>query len=168
MKHALITLTAALSSLACSPKYNVIGIDTGSEEEEEEQIDYSNATLRIVSPTSGSFVPYNELSSFEAELLDKDGNPLAFDEITWTSSVDSAWDPTGLSFEDNTLDVGLHDITAQVALPNGDRVAYSVGGVLRTKRVRRNLCRHLLCERRLQRIPDWLRRLCRVGDRSLR
>ena len=71
MKHALITLTAALSLLACSPKYNVIGIDTGSEEEEEEQIDYSNATLRIVSPTSGSFVPYNELSSFEAELLDK-------------------------------------------------------------------------------------------------
>ena len=33
-------------------QYNVIGIDTGSEEEEEEQIDYSNATLRIVS-TSG-------------------------------------------------------------------------------------------------------------------
>lgn len=129
MYKATLILSIAFGIVACSPKYNVIGIDTGSEEEEE-QIDYSNASLRIVKPTSGSFVPYNELSNFEAELLDKDGNPLEFNEITWTSSVDSAWDPVGLAFEDNTLDVGLHDITAQVSLPNGDRVAYSVGGVL--------------------------------------
>ena len=76
MHKVTLILSMALGLVACSPKYNVIGIHTDIVEEEEEQVDYSNASLRIVKPTSGSFVPYNELSNFEAELLDKDGNPL--------------------------------------------------------------------------------------------
>ena len=122
-------LLLALSG--CSPKYNVLELDSDTDEEDTDpEVNYDGATLRIVSPTSGSFVPYSEMSNFEAELLDSEGNPLEFDEITWTSNVDTAWDPMGLAFEDDTLDVGLHDLTAQVSLPNGDRLAYSVGGVL--------------------------------------
>lgn len=128
--RAFIFSGGLLFALAgCSPKYNVLELDTDTGTEEPE-IDYEGATLRIVSPASGSFVPYQDLSNFEAELLDGDGNPIEFDEVQWTSNVDSAWDPNGLVFEDDTLDVGLHDITAQVNLPNGDRLAYSVGGVL--------------------------------------
>ena len=119
-----------LGLTACSPKYNVLGLDSDTGEDVEEVIDYSNATLRIVTPKSGSFVPYDELSNFEAELLDKDGIPIEMEGVNWTSSADSAWDPSGLMFEDGSLDVGIHDLTAQVQLPNGDRLAYSVGGVL--------------------------------------
>jgi hypothetical protein len=127
--RALFFVSAGLFSLiGCSPKYNVLGLDTDLPE--EEVVDYEGATLRIVSPLSGGFVPYGDLSNFEAELLDSAGDPLEFDSVNWSSSKDTAWDPTGLVFEDDTLDVGIHNLTAQVSLPNGDRLAYSVGGVL--------------------------------------
>ena len=128
MRRVAYLLGLSLAITGCSPKYNVLGIDT--DDEEEAEFDYSNATLRIVQPKSGTFVPYNEISNFEAELLDKDGNILELDDVNWSSSVDTAWDPTGRSFDDDSLDVGLHDLTAQIELPNGDRLAYSVGGVL--------------------------------------
>jgi hypothetical protein len=130
MRLVAYVIGLSLAITGCSPKYNVLGIDTDEEEEEEVEFDYSNATLRIVQPKSGSFVPYNETANFEAELLDKDGNVLELEDVTWSSSVDTAWDPTGRSFDDDSLDVGLHDLTAQIQLPNGDRLAYSVGGVL--------------------------------------
>src|SRR5690606_34762646 len=36
----------------------------------------------------------------------------------------------GAAFDDDALDVGIHDITAEVTLPNGDRLAHTVGGIL--------------------------------------
>ena len=37
---------------------------------------------------------------------------------------------SGLSFSDDTLGVGTHAITAEVSLPNGDRLSYTNGGIL--------------------------------------
>lgn len=102
--------------------------DTGPTEEELDAI-WSGASLVITSPSSGDFLPLGEPASFEASVLGADGNPLAFDEIAWKSDVDSAWAPVGGSFTD-TLAVGTHAITATAALPNGDRLAYTIGGVL--------------------------------------
>jgi hypothetical protein len=92
---------------------------------------YDGASLRILSPVSGAFLPLEETASFAAELVAADGTPLDGAGITWTSSVDPGWSGTGEAFDDTTLDVGIHDIAAEVALPNGDRLVYVSGGVLR-------------------------------------
>ena len=91
---------------------------------------YDEVVLRIVSPDSGEFLALGETHTFEAELVNPDGTVVDYDEIVWSSSYDSAWLPVGALFEDATLDVGVHDITAEVELPNGDRLAHTVGGVL--------------------------------------
>ena len=91
---------------------------------------YDNATLRIVEPASGAFLALEEVHDFTATLTGADGAPLDVEDISWTSSVDSTWEQTGVAFQDDTLDVGTHDITAEIELPNGDRLAHTVGGVL--------------------------------------
>jgi hypothetical protein len=135
MRHAALFLLLS----ACGGTTGVIAVgDTDSVGNPDEHdtgtipdySEYDNATLRIVTPTSGAFLALEESHEFVAELLGEDGAPLDFDGITWSSSVDDAWDHSGRTFEDQTLSVGLHDITAQVSLPNGDRLAYTAGGVL--------------------------------------
>ena len=128
MRYLACSVSALFLMSACSPKYNVI--DITEEEEPVAEVNYDGATLRIIRPQSGSFVPYADVSDFEAELLGADGEPLEFNEVQWSSSADAQWTKTGIAFPDDSLDVGLHNITAQVSLPNGDRLAYSVGGVL--------------------------------------
>lgn len=91
---------------------------------------YDGATLRIVSPSSGAFLALEEPRTFTAELLDAAGEPLDYDGVTWKSSSDLGWAATGLSFPDTALHAGLHDITAEAELPNGDRLAYTAGGIL--------------------------------------
>jgi hypothetical protein len=92
---------------------------------------YDGATLRVVSPAPAAFLPLEEVASFEAELVAADGSALDGSMIRWTSSADAGWSGTGEAFDDDTLDVGIHDITAEAVLPNGDRLVYAVGGVLR-------------------------------------
>lgn len=91
---------------------------------------YADATLRILTPISGDFLAIEDAQVFEAELVDANGDPLDGAEITWSSSIDSGWTRSGASFDDRPLDVGTHDITATVRLPNGDRLSYTAGGVL--------------------------------------
>ena len=118
--------------MACTPTYNVVGIDDTEVDDTEEQdwSAYEGASLRIVSPSSADFLPLGEDADFEAELLSVEGEPLEYDDIFWTSSVDEGWSGVGLQFEDDSLDVGIHDITAEVDLPSGDRLAHTIGGVL--------------------------------------
>ena len=105
--------------------------DTLEEEEEEEDFSmYDGATLVIISPESGDFLPWDEEAEFEAVIFDADGAPLPFEEITWTSNADNTWAKLGKEFDDDSLDVGPHAITAVADLPNGSRLAYTVGGVL--------------------------------------
>ncbi|MFH1468505.1 MAG: hypothetical protein ABIO70_29210 [Pseudomonadota bacterium] len=91
---------------------------------------WDGAVLQMIAPESGDFLPMEDAGHFEAQVADADGNVLDWDDIAWTSSEDSDWNPVGASFDDASLRVGRHDITAQTRLPNGDRLAWTVGDVL--------------------------------------
>ncbi len=107
--------------------------DTASGDTAEVEPDYSQfdgASLVILEPASGAFLPYGESATFAAEVRDASGNVLAFDDIAWTSDIDGTWLLAGASVADDGLDVGTHALTAIAALPNGDRLAYTIGGVL--------------------------------------
>jgi hypothetical protein len=69
-------------------------------------------------------------AAFEAVLYDADGEEIDFDDVSWTSDVDGCWAPVGASFDNDTLGVGTHTLTASATLPNGDRLSFAVGGVL--------------------------------------
>jgi hypothetical protein len=103
--------------------------DTGPTQEELD-LEWDGARLEILSPHSGDFIPLGETAGFEAVVYDAAGEATSFTDITWTSDIDAAWAPTGALFEDSTLGVGEHALTATALLPNGDRLAYAVGGVL--------------------------------------
>lgn len=92
--------------------------------------EYDGATLVILSPSSGDFLLWEQSQEFSAAIYDVDGEPLDFDGITWTSDVDDGWDREGSAFSDDSLDVGTHALTATAELPNGDRLVYTIGGVL--------------------------------------
>ncbi len=91
---------------------------------------FEDATLLVVSPASGSFLPIEDPQAFEALLLAKDGSALDGGDIEWSTALDPSWSALGEAFDDEPLDVGLHDVTAFIELPNGDRLSYTVGGVL--------------------------------------
>lgn len=91
---------------------------------------YEGAKLRIQSPGSGAFLPLEAVHSFEATLVDAEGEEIPYDDIAWTSDVDAGWFRAGARFEDNGLDVGIHALTAEAELPNGDSLAHTIGGVL--------------------------------------
>lgn len=92
--------------------------------------EWSGARLVIESPVSASFLPLGEDAPFRAVVYGADGAVKDFPDVTWSSSVDDAWALTGADVQDATLHAGTHAITAEAALPNGDRLAYTVGGVL--------------------------------------
>jgi hypothetical protein len=102
----------------------------GTTPEEEDWSEYDGATLVVRAPASGDFLPYGEEADFEAVVISAEGEELDFDDIAWTSDVDGAWTPVGGRFGDDSLDVGTHALTATAELPNGDRLAYTIGGVL--------------------------------------
>ena len=107
--------------------------DTGDPEDTDDQEDfgeYEGAIIRIVDPPSGSFLPYGEDYAYEAVILTPEGDSIEFNEINWASDLDEAWLPEGSSFVDDTIDVGSHNITATATLPDGSRIAHTVGGVL--------------------------------------
>ena len=104
-------------------------VDTGPTQEELDAI-WGDARLIVTSPASGDFLPLGEAAHFEASVVNGAGEVLPFDAVSWSSDVDSAWTISGLSVDDTGLTVGTHAITAEAELPNGDRLAITVGGVL--------------------------------------
>jgi hypothetical protein len=122
--------------VACETNTGIVEIEGEGEgegelvEEEPDYSEYDGATLRIVEPASGAFLALEETHTFTAALRGADGAEMAYDDIAWSSSSDTEWAHVGGAFEDNALDVGIHDLTAEVELPNGDRLAHTVGGVL--------------------------------------
>lgn len=104
-------------------------VDTGPTEEELDAI-WGDARLVVTSPSSGDFIPLGESAHFEAVVVNGDGLPLGFTDIQWNSDIDTAWAPIGDEFEDAGLVPGTHNLTATANLPNGDRLVYTVGGVL--------------------------------------
>ena len=100
---------------------------TGTEVEETHAWD--EAELVILTPHSADWLDLGATSDFEAVVYDAEGNETDFDEISWSSDVDSAWTPSGSSFGDDSLDAGTHALTAKAILPNGNRLVYTIGGV---------------------------------------
>lgn len=144
MKRSL-HLTALLMMAACSES-KVLGVvdgatDTGDVSGDSGDVNndtdtdadtaaWDGATLVVASPYSGDFLPLGEDAAFEATVYDADGNPTDFDQITWSTDLDSGWSLAGADVEDDSLDVGRHTITATAVLPNGDRLQSTMGGVL--------------------------------------
>lgn len=127
------TLLLLAFTAACGPATPKLDTDTGEitgPDEEELEAEWGEARLEILQPLSGDFLPWEEDNSFEAVVYDSEGNATDFSEISWTSSVDGEWAGAGAAFEDDSLDVGVHTLTATAELPNGDRLVYAVGGVL--------------------------------------
>jgi hypothetical protein len=104
--------------------------DTGTDDQAALDAEWDGARFVIESPASASFLPLDEETAFTAVVYGADGQPKAFDDITWSSDVDTNWALAGASVVDDSLAVGTHAITAEALLPNGDRLAYTVGGVL--------------------------------------
>ncbi len=105
------------------------GADGGTDTTEPDWSMYEGATLTVISPESGAFYPLGTPVPFEAVLIAADGSELPMDDIAWATNVDSAWAGSGGEFSDE-LTVGTHTITAQASLPNGDRLGWTVSGVL--------------------------------------
>ena len=143
------------ASIGCGPDYGVaideggltegVGSETNDEESdppenedpeeeeglsEEEIASFEGAMIHIVHPASGDFLAYGETHEFEAVIQTPEGELLDFEEIDWISDADNAWMPSGGLFDDDTIDVGSHNISASAVLPDGSRVAHTVGGVL--------------------------------------
>ena len=122
-------LPALLALVACGGELGIGARDTDGAD--VDPATYDGATLRIVQPQSAGFVPLGANTEFVAELRDADGGVLdTFTGIEWESDADPGWVQSGLSFSDDSIDVGVHNITATAELPNGDRVAHTIGGVL--------------------------------------
>jgi hypothetical protein len=120
------------SSVADMPGDGSGDVDAGDESEDpgEDLSVYEGAIIRIVHPESGDFLSLGEVHSFEAIITNPEGDELPFDEVFWDSDADVDWTLFGGAVDDDTIDVGRHNITAQVELPDGSRLAHTVGGVL--------------------------------------
>ncbi len=131
----LLSLAVACSdySVIKEPGSETSGSDGASGDTADTEADTSmwdGATLQVEEPISGAFLPYEESSPFKATVYDVDGNATDFSDIAWVSDADGAWTPNGAAFDDDSLDVGTHALTATAVLPNGNRLQYTIGGVL--------------------------------------
>lgn len=90
---------------------------------------YEGARVRILTPAPGEVVSLGEPYRYEAEVYLADGTSFAPAAVQWFASGDPDFDATELAFTSDALAVGPQDLTVVADLPNGDRVAHSVGGV---------------------------------------
>lgn len=95
----------------------------------DEHHEFDGANLRITSPESGAFLFLEDPRTFTAVVRDATGAVMPYTDVAWSSDADSAWVPVGDNFLDEDLAPGVHNITAEADLPNGDRVAHTIGGV---------------------------------------
>lgn len=128
---------------ACTPDYGVKedpggvggdgGADTGDDGDTDDEVDpesFDGATLQIMEPEAGDFLPLGEATEFRAVVLDAEGNELSDVEVVWTSDIDTDWGEIAGTFEDDSLEVGTHTLTARAWLPNGAVVSDRAGAVL--------------------------------------
>jgi hypothetical protein len=93
-----------------------------------DDIDWTGATLQVLSPSAGEVLPYGETTVFAAEVLDLEGNPTPFEALEWVSSVGD-WSAQGPELEVDDLDAGQHTIWVEAVLPDGTRLNSSLGGI---------------------------------------
>jgi len=104
------------------------GGEDGESEDPLDDIDWTDATLHVLSPSAGDVLPYDDTTVFAAEVLDQDGNPTPFEAMEWVSSV-GGWSAEGAELEVDDLDAGVHTIWVEAVLPDGTRLNNSLGGI---------------------------------------
>jgi hypothetical protein len=126
-----------LSILLGCQNYGIIAADddasgdTGADSLIEDDFsEWDGARMEVLTPQSGDFLALNEDADFDAIVYLADGTESDFQDIQWSSSTDEDWALLGTRISDASLDVGEHAITAVAELPNGDRLAYTMGGIL--------------------------------------
>lgn len=126
-----------LSILLGCQNYGIIAADNDASDDtgaddliDDDFSEWDGAWMEIITPQSGDFLPLNEDSDFEAIIYLADGTEADFEDTQWSSSTDTDWALLGSSTSDDSLTVGAHAITAVAELPNGDRLAYTMGGIL--------------------------------------
>ena len=134
-RHTLLPLftVVLVTSTGCRNEGDIVAIDTGEVASEELAAEWEGASIEIVSPTAGEFLPLGEEAEFEFIVWSADGetlNPAELEDVRWSSSIDSSWSGFEAEFTDEDLSVGTHTIKAEVVSPTGERLFDAVGGVL--------------------------------------
>jgi hypothetical protein len=120
-----LVLPCAFAFGACADESDVGFDDEGSTGDDQA---YDHAILKVHEPVAGSIYPTGAPVPVLAEVLDLDGFPLPIKDVVWRSDrLDHVLHAT--LHGELVLPVGVHEIGATVRLPNGDRLAGSVGGV---------------------------------------
>lgn len=90
--------------------------------------EYEGASLVVHSPASAS-INYTEFGlELSAEVLDADGEPMEFEEISWTFAGDEEAAFVGLeSILD--LEYGIYDLTVTADLPGGSRLQTNLSSI---------------------------------------
>lgn len=103
--------------------------ESSPEPEPEDFSMWEGAQLRVLEPAPAQLIPIGSLQQFSAEIVDRDGNSMEFDDISWYTDLSEDWQHTGAQFQDETLPPGAHTLFAQAILPNGNRLVYALGGI---------------------------------------
>ena len=90
---------------------------------------WAGSVLRIVEPLPASVLPIEASHRLVAEVTNIDGDVVEVDGIDWVTSGDPEWAAAGSLVEDGLLPNGAQELTAEVILPNGDRLAHTIGDV---------------------------------------
>jgi len=98
------------------------------DEEVEDLSQWDGAQLRIISPEGGDYVIANQPFEYKAVVEAPNGDVLPFTDIEWISEMTS-WAGSGDTFTDDSLQIGLHNLTAVAKLPNDDVLRYTSGNV---------------------------------------
>ena len=126
-----------LSILLGCQNYGIIAADDNPSDDtdadtqiEDDFSEWDGAWLEVITPQSGDFLPWDQESPFQAVVYLSDGTEADFQDVQWSSSEDESWALIGSDATDANLEIGEHAITALAELPNGDRLTYTMGGVL--------------------------------------
>jgi len=131
---ALLLLTACGSStgvIEVDKGNTTSGFDDTSGDESDDpldDLDWTDATLYVLSPAAGDVLPYGDTTVFQAEVLDQDGNATPFEALQWASNV-GGWSAEGPELEVDDLEAGVHTIWVEAVLPDGTRLNNSLGGI---------------------------------------
>jgi hypothetical protein len=111
-------------SAACSGDAYVRSTDTIN----TEGAGFEGASLIVHSPASAS-INYTEFGlELSAEVLNADGEPIEFEDITWTFARDE--DPAFVGLESVLdLDYGIYDLTVTADLPGGSRLQTNLSSI---------------------------------------
>lgn len=126
--YQVLIALSALSLAACSGDVTLTGPDLLDEEEEADFAEYDTATLAVHSPQSADILFLEEPVLLDAEVLDGNGVPMEFDDITWELNDETAPLYVG-AFGEVDIEHGIHSFTVTANLPNGDRLVTQIGAV---------------------------------------